>query len=136
MPSREPERGGRKEKRQKDGAASGSPKEAKQSMQAGGSYRLHALLMDLANEITMAWQTLAQPIRLDEVLAQRPRRLAALADERTGLDFSREAHAVEHILVARGREDLVDPVEFVMEPGRLMAPEQQQVLKAVRDGFR
>ena len=48
------------------------------------SYRLEAVLVNLANQIAMAWQSGAQPLCLQHVLAHRPLGVGGLAASASG----------------------------------------------------
>src|SRR6185312_15910949 len=92
---------------------------------AHDSYALQPMVVDLLNQVTVPWQADAQPLGLERVLAHGACGDTRIRAQCFRFDFSAEPHAVEHVLVACGREHFLDAVELVVEPRRLISPEQQ-----------
>src|SRR5690606_36034724 len=100
------------------------------------SDRLQPMFADLVDQVPVTWKHGAQLLRLRAILAHRPLRQAGIPGKRRPFHLGPETHAEQDVLVTGGRKHLLQPVEFVVEPGRLVLPEKQQLPQTLRDRLR
>src|SRR3984957_20760186 len=100
----------------------------------GSSDRLQPVLEDLVDELAVLRQPCAHLGDHPIVLAERPCSDRCGGRRVLGYHFGAEPHSIQHVLVARPWEYLFQAIEFVEEPGRLIFPQGQQLLQAIRQG--